>query len=280
MTCALTEDVEQACADVRCEEAIELLERAVWEQSGNYNIYFKLGLCYSGGCRRHTLTSAEIATAYLRQALRLLGPGGGVARAAILDALGNTLASTAGGARVEALREAIGHQEEAACIYSTSGEPDDWARAEFNLGNSCCELAEAADESRYWREAVAHYEEALRVRTREKNPARHAALLENLGSAHRRLDARCSIGYYRRALQIYHHLSDPARHAAIENNIGNAYLALPETDPRTALRNVTRALRHFDRALRIKGQCAITEKNRAQAFSRLARLSPKQAGEM
>src|SRR5579871_2620340 len=99
MTPALVERAEQACAQARCEEAIGLLEQVAWQQPGNYNLYFTLGLCVSGGCRKHTLVSAEIAGTYLRQALHLLGPGGGTARAAILDALGNALARTQGDGR-------------------------------------------------------------------------------------------------------------------------------------------------------------------------------------
>lgn len=279
MTRTLLEGAEQACAEDRCEEAIGLFERMAWEQSGNYNLYFKLGLCHSGGCRRHALTSADIAVTYLRQALRLLGPGEGVARAAILDALGNALAGIQGEARPEALREAIVVQNEAAEIYRASGEADAWARAHFNLGNSYCELAEAAGEE-HWGEAISHYEQALRVRTREKDPVRHAAVLENLGSAWRRLDARRSIHCYRLALQIYQRIADPARHAALENNLGNAYLSLPATDPLTARRNAARALRHFDRALRLQvqdppnGAYAATQGNREQAYSRLRRLLP------
>lgn len=280
MTLAPVESAEMACVQEECEEAIGLFERAIWEQSGNYNLYFKLGLCYSGGCRQHANVSAEMAATYLRQALRLLGGADSSKRAPILDALGNALSQTAGASRTEALREAIAVQVESAGIYRSEGESDDWARVEFNLGNSLCELAETAGEDHWW-EAVSHYEEALQVRTREKDPERHAALLENLGSAYRHVDARHAIDCYRRALQICRRLDDPERCAAIENNLGNAYLSLPETDRRMAIRNARSALQHFDRALRLKAPdtdaavYAIAEGNRDRARWRLSRIQPK-----
>src|SRR5581483_12047466 len=182
MTQALVERAERACAAAHCEEAIGLLEQLAPQQPGNYNLYFTLGLCASGGCRKHSQVSPEMAATYLRKALQLLGTGGGVARAAILDALGNALARTKGEARAEALHAAIAHQGEAAAIYQEHRESDDWARVQFNLGNSLCDLSEATGED-HWREAVSHYEQSLRVRTRRKDPERHAAVLENLGSA-------------------------------------------------------------------------------------------------
>jgi tetratricopeptide (TPR) repeat protein len=281
MTQALVGRAEQACAGGRCEEAVGLLEQLAPEQPGNYNLYFTLGLCTSGGCRKHALVSAAMAAAYLRRALELLGPGGGTARAAILDALGNALARIAGDERAGALRAAVAHQAEAAEIYSAHGEEDDWARVQFNLGNSLCDLSESTGED-HWHEAVGHYEEALRIRTRARDPERYAAVLENLGSAYRRVDVRRAIRCYRRALVVYERFRDPARKAAaIENNLGNAYLSLPDTDRRVAIRNASRALYHFDRALRLEAQdpdgdtYAIAEHNRAQACARLIRMLPK-----
>jgi tetratricopeptide (TPR) repeat protein len=183
------------------------------------------------------------------------------------------------------LRDAIECHIEAAAIYRSLGMADDWGRTQFNLGNSYCELSEITGED-YWQEAVLHFEASLRVRTREKDPERHAAVLENLGSAYRRLSCGCpgdnigkSIKCYRRALRIYAPARYPDKSAALENNLGNAYLSLPETDLKNQLRNARRALRHFDRALRV--QCrdrssrayGITQYNRAQAHYRLGLIS-------
>ena len=276
---------EQACAAGRCEEAIDLLEREIRRQPGNPRLYRTLGLCYSGGCRPHSLADADMAVSYLRQALRLSGEDRGPLRADILDALGNSLIRCRLAPRESALREALACHREAAEIYQTSGSSDDWARAEFNLGNACCDLADITAEDR-WGEAISHYENALRIRTRDKDPERHAAVLENLGGAWRRLPAgdgranvRKCIDCYRRALRIFAPATHPEKNAGLQNNLGNAFLSLPETDERTAARNARRALAHFDRALRVQADkgsrvYGITQYNRAQAFVRLSRASP------
>ena len=115
-----------------------------------------------------------------------LAPDRGRFRAAVVDQLGNTLCHSGSTPRAVALRAAIECHIEAAEIYQSLGMADDWGRTQFNLGNSCCDLSEITGED-HWQEAVFHYEESLRVRTREKDPERHAAVLENLGSAYRRL---------------------------------------------------------------------------------------------
>jgi tetratricopeptide (TPR) repeat protein len=280
------ESAERACAAGECEDVIDLLERAVRSEPNNFKLHCKLGFCYSGGCRPHSLTHPEMGVQYLRQALRLLGSNARPARAAILDDLGNTLIHSRELTREAALREAIDCHSEAADIYASFGRSDDWARAHFNLGNSCCELAELTGED-HWQEAVSHYEQSLRFRTRERDPERYAALLENLGTAYRRLPAveaggnvKRSIACYRRALGIYTAGAYPDRNAALQNNIGNAFLSLPETNEITARRNARRALRHFERALRIQSRdthsraFGVTQYNRAQAYFRLARSSP------
>jgi tetratricopeptide (TPR) repeat protein len=174
---------------------------------------------------------------------------------------------------------------DAADIYRSLGMSGDWGRAQFNLGNSYCDLSEMGGED-HWQEAVSRYEASLCVRTREKDPGRHAAVLENLGSAYRRIvdstggNVRKSIKCYQRALRIYTAATHPDKSAALENNLGNAYLSLLEKDEKTRVRNARRALRHFDRALRIQSRdrCSpvygITQYNRAQAHYRLAQASP------
>jgi tetratricopeptide (TPR) repeat protein len=277
----------QACAARNCARAIDLLECVVRAQPGNLPVYYLLGLCYSGTCGfSHPLICPNLAVAYLRRALALLGEDGGIVRATILDALGSALVRGRDASPVAAARTAIECYREAARIYQQCARLDDWARTCFNLGNSLCDLSEMGGED-HWREAVFHYEESLRVRTREKDPERHAAVLENLGSAYRSLsggapgdNVKKSIRCYQRALRVYVPASHPDKSAAVENNLGNAYLSLPETDEKTKARNARRALRHFDRALRIQSRdkssraYGITQYNRAQANCRLTKASP------
>jgi tetratricopeptide (TPR) repeat protein len=136
-----------------------------------------------------------------------------------LDELGNTLIHSRDTPRETALREAIDCHLEAAEMYESLGSPGDWARAHFNLGNSCCELSGVSGEN-HWLEAVSHYRKSLRIRTRDKDPDRHAAVLENLGTAYRRLPAGSAgrhveecIQCYRQALRIHALATHPEKNA-------------------------------------------------------------------
>jgi tetratricopeptide (TPR) repeat protein len=270
---AAIDEAARACAAGDCVESIDLLEDAVRLRPGDFRLHYRLGQCYSGCCRSHPLVDPDMAVPYLRQALRFLGSGPGIARAAVLDQLGNTLT------RRGAWRDAIDCHLAAAEMYRSFGMPGEWARAQFNLGNSYCELAEATGEN-HWEEAASHYEKSLEVRSRQKDPEHYAATLENLGTAYRRLaglkvagSITKSIQCYRRALWIYIPAANSNKCAAVHNNLGNAYLSLPGD------RNTRRALRHFDRALRLQSQekerrtYGITQFNRAQAYLRLAQSS-------
>ena len=272
---------EEACAARRCERAIEFLESAIREGACGYGPYYSLGVCYGGLCRPHPLTEPDMAVSYLRHALGMVGGADGPARAAILEQLGFTLPHSRRLPPAEALRAAAEFHAGAARIWDAAGSAPDRARVHFNLGNSLCDLAETTGEDR-WAEAASHYEEALRLRTAEGDAARCAAVLENLGSAYRRLDAghvRQSIRCYHRALRLYARANRPEKIPALENNLGNAYLSLPDPAGEPAARHARRALRHFDRALAALPDpaaraYAITQYNRAQAFFRLARVLP------
>jgi tetratricopeptide (TPR) repeat protein len=273
---------EKACAAHRCEDAIELLERTIRQGPSSYKLHYMLGVCYAGGCRRHSLANPEMAVPYLRHALQLAGTRDRRARAAILDELGNALCAGSELPRDSVLRAAAACLAEAAQLYGAAGAPQQSARLHFNLGNTLCDLSEATGED-HWLDAVSHYQEALRIRTRERDPERHAAVLENLGTAYRRLSGenvgKC-IRCYRQALRVYVAGKYPQKNAALQNNMGNAFLSLPQRDDAHAVHNARRALRHFDRALGIQSAdktsraYGITQYNRAQAYLRLARVDP------
>ena len=290
MPAASLERADRACLAQECLAAIGLLEEAVRLQPHDLRLHYRLGLCYGGSCRPHSWVRPAMAVPYLRQALALIGPRPTRLRAGILEELGKSqLASEGEGESPgETLRAAMGSHLEAAGIYQSLGIEDDWARLEFNLGNSCCDLSDATGED-HWQEAIAHYQASLLVRTREKDPQRYAAVLENLGTAYRRLPARpggndagntiTAIQCYRRALAVYVPTAWPEQHAALQNNLGNAFLSLPQSAEKSPGRNAARALRHFERALRLQPDSrsrafAITQYNCAQAHLRLARVSP------
>ena len=279
----LVEGVGNACAEGRCADAVQLLDQAVRDHPGDFTLYYRLGICHSGACRSHVHVSSGLAAEYFRQALRLSSGKPDLTRAIILDALGDALCRSRAPA---ALQASIDCLREAAAIYRALGKSDECARAQFNLGNCFCELSETTGEDR-WREAIDRYQEALRVRTRDHDPERHAALLENLGSAYRRLSSgvpgdnvRKSIRCYRRALRICSPCKYAARTAALQCNLGNAWLSVPGTADGSAARNARRALRYFERALRLQSadpgsrDYGITQYNRAMAYCRLLRDSP------
>ena len=259
------EDAARCCTEERCEEAVELLEEAVRIQPGNPGLYYRLGACQSGGCRPHAAANAQLAIEYLRHALSLAGDSAAAAlRARVLDTLGNLYGR---GGRTE---EAAECHAGAAALYRGRGELEDWARAEFNLGNACCDLEK-------WAEAITHYEHALEVRTRECQPVRYAATLENLGTAWRQLPSGDrstnvfkALDCYRRALHVYNPAVFPMQNAGLHNNIGNAWLTLE------GQRNARRALRHLNRSLALRAPTgpdyAGTQFNRGQAFVRLGDL--------
>lgn len=257
----LLENAAQACAEERCEEAVDLLERAVRIQPGNPGLHYRLGACQSGGCRAHAAANPALAMVYLRHALSLAGDDSASAlRARALDTLGN-LYERAGRAE-----DAITSHLAAAALYRQRGELEDWAREEFNLGNACSGLER-------WAEAILHYQRALEVRTREYHPVRYAATLENLGAAWRQLpgdraaNVRKALECYRGALRVYTPAVFPLQNAGLHNNIGNAWLSLD------GARNARRALRHFNRALALRAprgaDYAATQYNRGHAFLRL-----------
>ena len=278
---AAARDVETACRAGDCETAIGLMEDAVARQPHDFRLPYRLGICYGGSCRPHRLVDSAMAVAYLSHASGLTAHLQGADRAAVMDELANALCRPSTSSP-EALRKAIACYREAAEIYWSLGRPGDWARIEYNLGNCACDLSDLTGED-HWAEAVEHYQQSLSERRRSRDPERVSALLENLGTAFRRLTAgdagenvRKAIGCYHGALRICP-LGEASRRAALENNLGNAFLSLPEADEKLRKRHAQRALRHFDRALgmqpggRSSRGYGITLFNRAQAFRRLDR---------
>jgi tetratricopeptide (TPR) repeat protein len=274
---AVASGAERACAAGDCERAIGLWEKAVVRAPADYTLHYRLGICYGGACRTHGMVHGEMAVSYLRQASRLTENSEKRGRAIIQEQLAGAICRGAS-PTADALRSAIECYREAAEIYLSSGMLADWARTQFNLGNTCCDLSELGEEE-HWKEAVFHYTEALSARIREQDTDGQCAVLENLGTAYRRLqegdsadNIRKSIQCYQRALRVRGTALNPSRVAALHNNLGNAFLSLPWDDQRIRERNAHRALRHFDRALQIESQnrsgriYGITQYNRGQAY--------------
>jgi tetratricopeptide (TPR) repeat protein len=264
------------CRAGRCAEAISALEEQLRDQPANPELHHQLGVCYGGACRPHNLVSMPVSIAYFERALALIGSGGPRPfRARCLDSLGN--------AWLESRRPAVAipFLSQAAELYRALGLADDWAREQFNLGSALCDVP-APEAPAKWQRAIEHYRQALTVRTKERDPLRFAATVQNLGTAwrerpdgDRESNVRAAIRCYGAALRVYRRDSFPAQHAALHNNLGNAYLSLPGS-AEAAQRNIRRALRHFARALegrprdRNPFEYAATQFNRGQAFARQA----------
>jgi tetratricopeptide (TPR) repeat protein len=225
------------------------------------------------------MTNPDLAVEYLRHALSLTACSKDpLICAGILDALGNAYAYSRQLPKKVRLEAALECHRTASELYFSRNQLDDWAREEYNQGNAWCELPEEEHPDK-WQQAVMHYEQALRVRTREKDPLRYAATMQNLGTAYRQLDSGDKVANickaadcYRRALAVYGHSVFPVQYAALHNNFGNAYLSLAVTDERIRRRCAQRALKHLDRALQVRTRAeypvdfAVTQYNRGQAF--------------
>jgi tetratricopeptide (TPR) repeat protein len=280
---SLLEAAEEKCGQRQCEEAIGLLEEAVRIQPGNARLYYQLGFCHSGGCRHHRLVDPDMAEECLRHGLSLVGRSAEpLLRAKILDALGNTLVESRKGPQTGRLREAIAYHQEAAAIYGSSELPDEWAREEFNQANVWCDLLDSEFPEK-WTEAAKHYENALRVRTKDRDPKRYATTVMNLGTALRQLPAGDrsanvlkAIRCYHAALRIYTLEASPSQFANACNNLGNACLTCPARGGAAKRRHVRYALRHFEQALEVWTRaehpyyCALAQYNRGCAYFRLA----------
>jgi hypothetical protein len=136
-------EAARLCQEHQCESCITVLVEAAQAEPKNYAIHYQMGICGSGGCRFHSQTLAEIALSHLRVALALVNPSEQPReRGRILSAMGNTwLVSSREPSKVR-LQPAISCFKEAAQTYLRVGDAEAWARVEFNLGNSCCELQE------------------------------------------------------------------------------------------------------------------------------------------
>ncbi len=276
-------EAHMLCQEHQCESCVTALLEASQAEPMNHAIHFQMGICCSGGCRSHSQTSPEIALSHLRVALTLVSPSHQPReRAQILSAMGNTWLISSREPREVRLQAAISCFKEAAQIYLKTGDSEAWARDEFNLANAYCELLEQACPAK-WEEAVSHYQRALQVRTRASDPVCYAATLENLGTAYRQLSSgdkavniRKAIVCYRKALQVYTATGFPVQNASLHNNLGNAHVSLPSADPASTSKNLRRAIRHFDHALRLPAQVSLprhyaaTLFNRGSAFLRLA----------
>lgn len=262
----------QCCAGHRCEEAIPLLEDALRSRPMDAELCYQLGSCYTGACRNHRLVSPPLAVAYFERALRIVGTRAAEAvRLRYQEALGAAFRADGQLTKSKEILEAVARG------WAANGGREESARTEYNLGNLCCDLAEAGEPD-HWTSAIAHYQKSLQLRREYADPLRFAATMQNLGTAYRECPVgeaseriRCAIRCYCSAFRVYARASRTEKLAGVHNNLGNAYLELCSHREQPC-RNVRRALRHFDAALRRHSkqvrpcEYAVTQFNRAQGY--------------
>lgn len=270
------------CGREACEIVISKLQQDAERNSRDWAARYQLGICYSGRCQPHSLVSPDLAVEHLRSACTSLPQAEEpLIRAAILNLLGIMYMSSSALPTRARLLGAIDCHEKAAAIYFEGAVFAEWARMQYNLGNTCCDLPDDEFPAK-WEEAIAHYEQALLYRTRNADPDGFAATLENLGTAYRRrtmgdklANIRRAIQCYRRALRLCTATSAPAHWAALHNNLGNACLSLPSTGRETSASHARHAIHHFDLALQVRTRernlfdYGVTRLNRGQACLQL-----------
>ena len=175
----------------------------------------------------------------------------------------------------------IDRAERAAAQFRAQGKLDAWAREQYNLGNAWCNVPEAAFPAK-WEKAIAHYEQALVIRTRQKDPERYAATVQNLGTAYRELKSGNRTDNIFKAIHCFHQairalpgVARAKKRADLHNNLGNAYTSLAAAD-HERVRNAAKALRHFGRALAVRSKeewpydYSVTQFNAGNACIQLA----------
>ncbi len=267
--------IEDYCQARLCRSAAGALRSFLAQHPDEYEGWYRLGICCAGACGLKETADQPAAVDSFTTALRLAQAAPDLTRGRILEALGNALSEPGSQREVDG---AIVCLQRAAQIYLDERRLADWARVENNLGLAYCELPEPSLDK--WARAVEEFEKALLIRSAGGAPRACAATLQNLGAAYRMLpgaqNVRKAIGCYRRALRIYASLACARNIAAVHNNLGNAFLSLPEPDATKRSRRLEAAVRHFDRALRVRTResgpydYAVTQMNRGQALAELA----------
>ena len=270
----------ELCLLHRCKEAVACWEEACSVTPGDSNLHYQLAVCYSRDCHAQGLQDPPVAIYHYRRALALMPRENALARATLLGDLGNTYLLAAQPSKASLLTS-IDCFQQAAEIYLESGKQDDWAREQYNLGNTWCEMPETEFPAK-WEKAIGYFEQALSIRRREKDRERHAATLQNLGTAYRELKSGNRAVNIRRALHCYCETmrmvrasAASRRWAALQHDLGNAYLTLAFTGE-DRVRNTRRAIRHLNRALTVRTKIqspfdyAATQLSRGEAFLQMA----------
>ncbi len=135
-----------------------------------------------------------------------------------------------------------------------SGNAQLWAALQNELANSLAQspLGDRADNIE---QAIEHYRQALKVRTKEDSPADWAMTQNNLANAYiyrirgdRADNIEQAIEHYRLALKVRTQKDFPADWAATQNNLANAYKNRIRGD---RAENIEQAIEQYELALKV-----------------------------
>jgi tetratricopeptide (TPR) repeat protein len=160
------------------------------------------------------------------------------------------------------LQRAIEAYETAARLWENT-DPSGWAMTQNNLGAVLQVLGKTNGNEADLRSAVAAYQNALKVRTREALPADWAMTQNNLGSVLQVLgqttgneaDLRSAVDAFLNALTVLTRAARPADWATTQNNLGNVLQVLGQTTGNEA--DLRSAVDAYQNALNVRTREAL-----------------------
>ena len=201
--------------------------------------------------------------------------------------LGITLGEFPRGDREANLRRAIESYKNYLSLYTRDKYPEQYARAQNNLGVANSDLGDIRNMDENLKLAIDAYHEVLSVYTFEKFPQDYAMTQNNLGIAYRGLaevrdkdgNLNKAIAAYEKALKVRTSKKFPQGYAQTQNNLGIAYWGL--SDIRHKEKNLNKAIKAYEQALRVytfekfPQYYAATQNNLGEAYRRFAGVRDK-----
>ncbi|MEL6437931.1 MAG: tetratricopeptide repeat protein [Cyanobacteria bacterium J06621_8] len=182
--------------------------------------------------------------------------------AMVMSNLANVYRDRILGSRQENIEQAIATYNLALEVITREKAPHVWGNTQRNLGIAYAhrESATTTTDKKAFRaknveQAIACYNRALAVHTREQYPQDWAASHNNLGDIYpNRLvgdkadNIETAIEHLEQALQVYNLVDYPHRWAMLQNNLGNAFQSRLLGDRES---NLERSISHYENALSI-----------------------------
>ncbi|GAI93956.1 unnamed protein product, partial [marine sediment metagenome] len=158
---------------------------------------------------------------------------------------------------IEKMFQSIQAYHEALKVRTLKDFPTDYAKSQFNLGNTFRIFAEVENTPENCEKAILAYHEALKVYTLESFPMDYAGTQNNIGIAYFHLaeveneaeNCEKAIQAYHKALKVRTLKDFPWNYAMTQNNLGNAYHTLARFESR--VENCTKSIQACHEALKV-----------------------------